>query len=303
MARAFPESVKRSPAPPIRSFHPIRDFQRIAVALWMGVLLAGCGSSAPPLQRPVVIVSVLPQAYFVERLAGDLVDIEVMIPPGASPSSYEPSIGQLRAMSEASLYVKVGHPNFPFELAWLDKLLSERSDLVVVDCAGDLQEANEDPHIWLSPGCVRAIAPKISGALADFLPERRHDLERNLENLLVEVDELDAEIHARLDRYAGREILVFHPAWSYFTREYGLKQVAIENDHKEPSSHELNDLIKDARRKGFQVIFVQPQMSRRSAELVASELDAEVVVLDPLARDWLSNMRHVAETIEECLSR
>ena len=280
-----------------------RISQRIGAALCLLVLLAGCSSSAPPPQRPVVVVSVLPQAYFVERLAGDLVDIEVMIPPGASPSSYEPTIGQLRAMSEASLYVKVGHPNFPFERAWLDKLLSERSDLIVVDCAGDLHEANDDPHIWLSPGCVRAIAPKIAGALSDLLPERRVDLERKLEELLMDVDELDAEIHALLDPYAGRQILVFHPAWSYFTREYGLQQVAIESEHKEPSPHELTRLIDEARRSGFQVVFVQPQLSRRSAELVASELNAEVVVLDPLARDWLSNMRHVAETIEECLSR
>ena len=267
------------------------------------VLLAGCGSGVSPPQRPVVVVSVLPQAYFVERLAGDLVDIEVMIPPGASPSAYEPSIGQLRAMSEASLYVKVGHPNFPFERAWLDRLLSERSDLMVVDCAGDLREANDDPHIWLSPGCVRVIAPKIAAALSDLLPARRPEIERSLRELLVDVDALDTEIHALLDPYAGGRILVFHPAWSYFTKEYGLEQIAIESEHKEPSPHELADLIDEARGAGFQVIFVQPQLSRRSAELVASELNAEVVVLDPLARDWLSNMRYVAETIEEGLSR
>jgi zinc transport system substrate-binding protein len=277
--------------------------QRIVVVLWVAAWVVACSSSAPPPQRPVVVVSVLPQAYFVERLAGDLVDIEVMIPPGASPSSYEPSIGQLRAMSDASLYVKVGHPNFPFERAWLDDLLSERSDLTVVDCASDVREANEDPHIWLSPGCVRAIAPKISGALVDLMPARRPDLERNLQSLLADVDNLDAEIHALLDPHVGRQILVFHPAWSYFTREYGLEQVAIEREHKEPSSHELSDLIDDAHHRGFQVVFVQPQLSRRSADLVAMELGAEVVVLDPLARNWLSNMRHVAETIEECLSR
>lgn len=271
--------------------------------LCLVVLLAGCGSGASLPQRPVVVVSVLPQAYFVERLAGDLVDIEVMIPPGASPSAYEPTIGQLRAMSAASLYVKVGHPNFPFERAWLDRLLSERNDLMVVDCAGDLKETNDDPHIWLSPGCVRAIAPKIAAALSDLLPARRPEFERSLQELLVDVDALDAEIHALLDPYAGRRILVFHPAWSYFTNEYGLEQIAIESEHKEPSPHELADLIDEARRAGFQVIFVQPQLSRRSAELVASELNAEVVVLDPLARDWLSNMRYVAETIEKGLSR
>ncbi len=271
--------------------------------LWLLVLLAGCGSSATPPLRPMVVVSVLPQAYFVERLAGDLVDIEVMIPPGASPSSYEPTIGQLRAMSEASLYVKVGHPNFPFERAWLDRLLSERSDLTVVDCAGDLREANDDPHIWLSPGCVRTLAPKIAAALSDLLPERRTDLEHNLDDLMMEVDALDAEIHARLDPYAGRQILVFHPAWSHFTREYGLEQVAIESEHKEPTSHELSVLMDEARRQEFHVVIVQPQFSRRSAELVAAELNAEVVVLDPLAWDWLSNMRHVAETLEKCLSK
>jgi zinc transport system substrate-binding protein len=251
----------------------------------------------------VVVVSVLPQAYFVERLAGDLVDIEVMIPPGASPSSYEPTIGQLRAMADAALYVKVGHPNFPFEVAWLDKLLRENGDLTVVDCAGDLLESNDDPHVWLSPGCVRAIAPKISAALVQLLPDHRTELGGNLEDLLRDVDELDAEIHDLLDPLAGEKILVFHPAWSYFTKEYGLQQVAIEREHKEPSSRELAEIIEDARRQGFSVVFVQPQFSQQSAELIADELGAEVVVLDPLARDWLTNMRHVAETIKSSVSR
>jgi zinc transport system substrate-binding protein len=251
----------------------------------------------------VVVVSVLPQAYFVERLAGDLVEIEVMIPPGASPSSYEPTIGQLRAMADAALYVRVGHPNFPFEVAWLDELLRENSNLTVVDCAGDVPEAKDDPHIWLSPGCVRAIAPKIFTALSQLLPDHRPELESNLESFLYDVEVLDADIHALLDPLAGEKILVFHPAWSYFTQEYGLQQVAIETEHKEPSPRALAEIIENARQEGFSVVFVQPQFSQQSADLIAEELGAEVVVLDPLARDWLTNMRHVAETIESSVSR
>jgi zinc transport system substrate-binding protein len=275
----------------------------IFAVLVAAIAISGCGEVDSGPRRPVVVVSVLPQAYFVEQIAGDLVDVEVMIPPGASPSSYEPTIGQLRAMANASLYVKVGHANFPFEVAWLDKLLAESGDLAVVDCAGDLLESNDDPHVWLSLGCVRALAPKIASALAGLLPEHRPRLEANLEEFLRHVDQLDAEIRSLLGPYAGRKILVFHPAWSYFTRRYGLQQIAIEREHKEPSSHELTELIDEARLEGFSVVFVQPQFSQASADLIASELGAEVVVLDPLAREWLANLRHVAATIAGTMSR
>jgi zinc transport system substrate-binding protein len=240
-----------------------------------------------------VIVSVLPQKFFVERIAGDRVRVEVMIPPGASPALYEPTIGQLQVLSTAVLYVKVGHPNFPFEKAWLDRLLSGQGDLRVVDASAGIERAEADPHVWLSPLHALAMTRNIAVALAELLPERAAELAENLRRFESEVRDLDADLHALLDGKRGGKFFVFHPAWSYFARDYGLVQVAIEREGKEPDVRQVAALIREARKARARVIFVQPQFDPSSAELVASEISGSVEALDPLAPYWSANLRRV----------
>jgi zinc transport system substrate-binding protein len=267
---------------------------------------------------PIVLVSVEPQAYFVERLAGELVEIVVLVPPGASPATHEPTMQQMQAVEQAALYVKVGHPGFPFERTWLDRLLGDRGDLPVVDCSAhvDLHAGGEhgstssdahdhghagDPHVWLSPVAVRAMVPDIAAALATIMPARRATIEASRDSLLADIDRLDADIRAVLAGVTQRRFYVFHPAWGRFAADYGLEQVAIETGGKEPDPHTLAELAEQARAEGVPVIFVQPQFSRRSAEVMAAEVGAHVVPLDPLARDWLDNLRRAAMALRGVL--
>jgi zinc transport system substrate-binding protein len=270
----------------------------LAVGCLVAVGAMGCGRESPPDARPQVVVSVLPQKYFVERIAGDAVRVAVMIPPGASPATWEPGLDDLRELASAALYVKVGHPAFPFERTWLDRLLSERADLPVVDSSAGTSPG-EDPHVWVSPSQALRMAQRIHEALVKLLPERRAELDAGLAALRADIERVDAEIRRTLADRRGAAFVVYHPAWGAFAREYGLEQVAIESQGKEPDPRELARVIARARALGTPVVFAQAQFDRRAAELVAGEIGARVETIDPLAYDWPQNLLHVAARVAE----
>ena len=286
--------------PPAPARHP-RSFPGLALLLAALALLAGAPacSSPPPPQRPIVLSSVLPQAWFVERLAGDAVRVEVMIPPGASPATYEPSVQQMQAAARASLYVKVGHPSFPFEKTWLGPLLQQGRGLRQVDSSAGLEYLEGDPHVWVSPGCARVMSRNLASALEELLPDKREAIRANLVQLNREIDALDAELRQATQGHPGARFYVFHPAWGYLAREYGLQQVAVEQEGREPSAGQLAELVQRARRDGVRVVFVQPQFSQQSAQMLARDLQARVVPLDPLDRDWPATIRQFAAAFRE----
>jgi zinc transport system substrate-binding protein len=251
----------------------------------------------------VVVATVLPLGHFVEKVAGDLVSVEVLIPPGASPATYEPTIRQMTALQDASLLVKVGHPHFPFERAWLDRLLEDREDLRVVSGSEGLPLSGEDPHVWVSPAHVRKLTETVARALCEMLPEHREEIETRRDAFLEEIATLDEELRSALGPYRGRKFLVFHPAWGHFAEAYGIRQISIEHEEKEPGPEELAHLVELAREERVRVVFIQPQFHRASAELVAGEIGARVVVVDPLAPDWAANLRKVARAFREAFDK
>jgi len=270
-----------------------------ATALAVAVTAAGCSREAPHTGKPIVAVSVVPQAFPVRRIAGDLVEIEVMIPPGANEATHEPTIGQLQALSRASIYVKVGHPAFAYERTWLDKLIAENRDLIVVDSSDGVQTDSEDPHLWVSPENMRSIARGVYEALVRVLPEHEAEMHAALDRLEADVDNVDAYLERTLAPARGRRFFVFHPAWGYLAKEYGLVQVAIEEHGKEPDASALARTIDVARAANVRVIFVQPQFNEASARLVAEEVGARLEAIDPLAPAWDDNLREVGRKLAE----
>jgi zinc transport system substrate-binding protein len=261
-----------------------------------------------------VAVSVPPQAYFVDRVGGDRVRVTVMVPPGAAPDSYEPSPQQVLALRRAHLYVEVGQAAFPFEARYLAAGSGPGPEVVDMSAgveplpvaAGDAHGPDEgggemDPHVWLAPSAVAVAARNIAAALTRVDPPGAAVYARNLAAFLADVAALDRDVRATLSGLKQRKFLVFHPAWGYFAREYGLQQVAIESGGKEPSPAQLVALIAAARSDGVKVVFVQRGFSDRAARVIASELGAEVVAVDPLAYDWLANLRRVAEAFRRAL--
>lgn len=283
-----------------------------ATALALALALAGCGddradgreasSRADPgpttPDRSVVVVSVPPLAWFVDRLAGDRVEVSVMVPPGASPATYEPTARQMRVVARADLYVSVGHPRFPFDATWLGALTDSNPGMSVVRAGEDCRATSGDPHLWLSTACARKIAGTVGRALERAPGGPPPDLEERRRALAATVDSVEAEMARRLGPHRGEAFLVFHPALGYLAREFGLRQMAIARGPAGPGAAELGAIVRDARQAGIHTVFVQPQFSKEAARVVAGALpDGRVERVDPLARDWASGMVEIADRI------
>lgn len=276
-----------------------------------------CGGGGPSRSGdiPLVMVSIPPQEYFVERIAGGRVEVDAALPPGASPATYEPGPAEMRQVSEADLYLSIG---VPFESAWLPRLESANPDLPVVathrgvdrrpiDRYGAHAEGEEhghghehgspDPHIWLSPELVRLQADTIAAALARLDPGGDSAYAVNLASFGREIDSLQTGIRAVLEAVRGDTFVVFHPSWGYFADEFGLYQLPIEVRGQEPSPSELARLVEVAEGLSDPVVLVAPQFSRRSAQTLAGEIGARLEEADPLARDWASSLQAVARRI------
>ncbi len=249
--------------------------------------------------RVTVAVSILPQAYFVESIGGDKVQVSVMIPPGANPATYEPTPSQLKSLSDADLYIKIGH--VPFEKTWMQRLISANKNMKIIDSSEDINIIENDPHIWLSPVLVKKQANSIFKGLVEIDPENRDYYAQNLAAFLKELDDLDAEIRNNLSGVENKKFMVFHPSWGYFAREYGLEQISIEVEGKEPSAEDLVKLVEKARSNNIKVIFASPQFSSKSAQVIAKELNGRVIFVDSLSRDYKNNLRVISETFAQVL--
>ncbi len=262
---------------------------------------AACAAAEPVLQ---VFVSVLPQKFLARRVAGERAEVVVMVGQGQSPHTYEPTPRQMARLAGASLYFRIG---VSFEDVWMERLAAANPSMVVVDCREgvDLREEDDrghlDPHIWTSPLLALHASRRMKEALVEADPGGRELYERNYSVLAAELEGLDAEIRETLRTVRRRSFMVFHPSWGYFAEAYGLEQVAIESGGGEPGARELAGMIDRARREGIRVIFVQEQISRRSAEAVARAIGGRVVSVDPLAEDYIENLRAVARRFAEAM--
>ena len=289
-------------------------WRQIGLAVLGVGLMAGCGGGAGRAEDAIqVTVSIPPQKYFVERIGGDRVRVEVMVGRGESPATYEPKPSQLRALSSSAVYFRIG---VPFEDAWVSRLgpLMEggeivnvaegQADLVVHHAHGHGHEAGaheegRDPHTWLSPRLAAGQAAAVCRALCRVDPDHAGFYEANLAALEAEIAALDQELAERLAGLAGRRFLVFHPSWGYFARDYGLEQVAMEVGGQEPSAQELAALVSRAEAEGIRVVFVQPEFDTSKAETLAASLGGRVIRVSPLAEDWAENLRRMAAALPE----
>jgi zinc transport system substrate-binding protein len=296
--------------------HPNRNGSRHTrqSAAFLGLLLLPAiaapvrATAAAP--RLLVAVTVPPQEWLVRRLAGDAVDVEVLLPPGASEHTYEPTPRQVARIAGARLLVEVGHPALLFERRLLAVLPREGRPLVVdlmhgaptlAHGEGDTDEAGGDPHIWLSPAAMHQAAIAVADALGRLDPSHAGSVAARLPRTLTEIDAAGAAARAALDGLDGRRLYLDHPAWGYLLHGTGIAQVAIEAEGKEPGARSLVELTEQARRDRARAVFTQRGLSDRAARALAAELDARVVVVDPLASDWAANVRAVARLFAEAL--
>lgn len=298
-----------------------------AIALMLAVgAIAGCGGTTSTPETATdgdgaidVTVSILPQKYFVEKIGGDNVKVNVMVPPGASPATYEPKPQQLKDLSDAEVYVSIG---IHFEKPWMPRIESANPQMLVIDSAtgieklpqeehhhheGEIESGYEedtlDPHIWLSPKLAKQQAQNIYEGLVQVDPENQETYRQNLDQFMAEIDRIDGQIRANLAGVKNRKFLVFHPSWGYFAADYNLEQEAIEVGGQEPSASELADLIAEAKAENIKVIFAQPEFNTESAQTIAKEIGGEVILVTPLAPNWSENLVQVSEQFAGALNQ
>ncbi|HAC62606.1 MAG TPA: cation ABC transporter substrate-binding protein [Cyanothece sp. UBA12306] len=268
-----------------------------------------------------ITVSIVPQEYFVKKIGGDRVRVNVMVEPGAVPATYEPKPQQLQALSQAEAYIGIG---VPFETVWMSRISQANPKMLTVDSTEGIerltmiahdhgdhehhdhhdhggQETTLDPHVWLSPRLVKIQAEKIHQTLVKLDPKHQEIYQTNLNNFLQEIEVLDSQIKDNLADLKQRKFIVFHPAWGYFAQEYNLTQVPVEIGGQEPSAAELAELIKEAKKEKIKVIFAQPELSSPSAKTIAKEIKGEVLLISPLAADWSNNLLEVSQTFAKVL--
>ncbi len=290
--------------------------------LCSGLLLYGlsCLLTAPVWAKPLhIFVSILPQKYFVERVAGELAQVSVMVQPGRSPETYEPTLKQMTQFSQVDAYIRIG---LPFEDVWMSRLQQNNPQLRWLDARDTVQlrvlEAHDhgdkgaehnaeqhqsapDPHIWVAPLLVVKMVQQIQTLLSELDPPNAAIYAANAAAFQQDLQQLDQDIRSQLKGLEGQRFLVFHPSWSYFADAYGLQQIAIEREGKSPGAKSLQHLIVQAKAWGIRVVFVQRQFSQRDAKTVAQAIDGEVIAVDPLAENYVENLRETVRLFAHAL--
>lgn len=262
--------------------------------------------------KPTVSVSILPQEYFVKKIAHELVDVNVMVQPGFSPHVYEPKPSQMKALAKSDIYFAIG---VNFEDSWLDKFASASAKMKIVHTDDGIEkiEIEEhghdhahnhnhdeelDPHIWLDPNLVKLQAKSIFEALIKEYPQYINEFTRNYNEFLDELTLLDEQILKTLASLKNRKFMVFHPSWGYFAKRYNLEMISIEVSGKEPKPRELGKILKNAKENNIKTIFVSENFSKKSAEALAKELGANVVSINELSNDWANELLKTARVIK-----
>ena len=249
--------------------------------------------AGPAWAGPRVVVSVLPLAGMVDAVSCGAAEVHVLVPPGANPATWVPTLRDREAVQAADFVVRVGHPALAFERRWLSDLVADRDDIGQVEAASGLAWLDDDPHVWTSPAALERMAAAVGAAMADSGGAGC------LEAFLAALARAKVEIATRLASLAGSRFYVFHPAWGYFARDFGLSQIPIARHGKQPGPAYLARVIDQARADGARVILVQPQFSDQAASVVADAIGATVIEADPLARDILSSLQNLAEILAD----
>ena len=306
----------------------------LLAATW--VVLPG-NAQDKPAGKVKAFVSILPIAYFVERVGGPNLEVSVLVGPGQDPHTFEPTPKLMAKLAAVKVLFKMG---FAFEETLMKKVGSTFKNVEVIDLQQGIKlrtmteeesEAEEaeyghgegeehehgrgaaeehehhheagdlDQHLWLDPQLAKVQAKTIADTLVRIDPSHKEQYERNLKDFQADLDAIHEQLRKALAPVKGKSFFVFHPAYGYFGDAYGLKQVPVQIGGKEPTARQLARLIEMAKKDGVKVIFVQPQFSKKSAEALAKSIDGAVVPLDDLAPDYFKNLQEMADKLDSAL--
>ncbi len=271
--------------------------------------MISCGRKGPGDEKDIITVSIAPFKFFVSSIAGDDFTVNVMVPAGANPHIYEPVPEQINKLSRSVAFVSNGY--LGFELAWLDRFYEVNKEMKRVSLGDniDLIEAGHhhegehsegaDPHYWVSPGNALIIAASVRDLLVNLSPGESGKYERNYLELVTKINEADKRAREIFSGPGNKSFMIFHPNLAYLARDYGLEEIAVEFEGKEPDPSRLKYLIDRARAENLNTILVQREYDTKNARAIAGETGAKVVIIDPLSEDWLKSTMEIINILGE----
>lgn len=281
-----------------------------SVVFWGITLALSLAFSEGTADTPYILVTVAPHKFFVEKIGGNTVKVGLMVPAGASSHTYEPTPKQMIQAAKADIWFTIGET---FEKRAGQALQSHNPSMQLIDMRQNLDMIStdshgghcqhchhahgQDLHIWLSARMAKTEAKTIADTLIARYPEHKQEYLDNLAQFTKELDQLDREIAATLKTGKHKVFMVSHPAYAYFCRDYGLQQLSIEFEGRDPTLQQLTTVLNRARQEGITTVFIQPQYNNKGARLIAKELGAQVVELDPYSENYMESMRQIARSI------
>ena len=253
------------------------------------------------LPRPTIATSLACQGYFIKKLVNDFADVQVLMPPTGNPHTFEPSVKQVKIVSKALAYIKIGHPDLTFESVLVKKVAESNKKIRIVNASQGISLETDDPHIWTSPKSTIIMARNIASKLKEVFPDKVAQIALKEAETYNEILQIDKELSEIFRNIPNKTFFVFHPAWGYFARDYGLVQIAVEEHGKEPSVAHTSEVIRKARERGAKTLFIQVQTSRPSAQAVANDMGVNLEVLDVMLSDWPKDIRSMAQKIKQAM--
>lgn len=286
-----------------------QEMHKTIVFILAALMVWSCGTGNRPQEKPVVLVSILPQKYFVEKIAGEDFTVSVLIPHGANPTTYTLLPAQMAEISKAEVWFRIGHVGF--ELSWGNRITEANPAMSVADLSEglDLVQAapgipsgrgtGTDPHTWMSPTNVRQMAGRILEELVRIHPRKKEVYTARYQDFLEEISRTDVAVREILKASQGKKVITFHPSLTYFARDYGLVQLSVEEGGKEPTPAHLAWLVETAQNEGIRVIYIQSEFDMELAAVFAREIDGKVIQIWPLNPAWSENLVSIARQISE----
>jgi zinc transport system substrate-binding protein len=256
--------------------------------------------------RLLVAVTVPAQAWLVNQIAGDYVDVLTMIPPGHVAESAQPGPRNLSRFQHADIHLTVGHPDFSFETRYIKPYLNKNESILMLsmyDIAAQISPAyplkGTDPHLWTSPLIMMATAVAVEQNLARMEPENADVYSKNLKGLLENITRLDDQIRKLVEKRISRILLVYHPAWGHFCHDFELQQLAIEDEGKAPGAGSLSALFAMLEKESIDYIISAPGSDKRIAAMIAEQFDMQLILVNPMDPDWMGMMLTMIDALEK----
>jgi len=285
---------------------------RISFPGFILLAMISCGRSDAGNEDRIITVSIAPYKYFIEKIAGDDYSVNVMVPAGSNPHVYEPLPGQISSLRKSVAYVSNGY--LGFEMTWLDRFHEVNKTMARLSLGDNIvpleadhhhegpHTESADPHYWVSPACALIMSKTLKEFLCELNPSRESYYEANhiiLDSIIKSVDRMAAELFAQ---YHNRSFMIFHPNLGYLARDYGLEEISVEYEGKEPPPSRLKYLIDRARKDNIRIIFVQKEYDTKNARAIADEIGARIKIIDPLSEDWESSTLDIIFSLHESLA-